>query len=269
MMDSMEVLTRHRVKVAGQPDGPPLVFAPGYGEYQRMWRFLAPTFEDHFRTVLFDVIGADQGSPDGYPADRYESLHGYADDLRQIARALDLRGATLVGHSVGAMIGVLTALAEPDRFTRLVLIGASPRYLDDDGYRGGFSRADVDGLLNAIDSNYLGWSRDTAPAVMANAARPELAAELVESFTRTNPRIALQFARATFLSDHRDDLRHIDVPTLVLQCSADVMVPTSVGHYLHDHIADSRFELLEAEGHFPHLSAPRPTLAAVRRFLPG
>lgn len=263
----MDLLARHRVRVAGPAQAPPVVFAPGYGEYQQMWRFIAPVLETEHRTVLFDVIGADQGTVDGYPPERYGSLHGYADDLRQIADLLDLRGATLVGHSVGAMIGILAALERPERFDRLVLIGASPRYLDDEGYRGGFSAADVDGLLTAIDSNYLGWSRATAPSVMANPGRPELAAELVESFTRTNPRIALQFARATFLSDHRADVRRIRVPTLVLQCSADVMVPVPVGRYLHEQIAGSEFELLHAEGHFPHLSAPQPVLAAVRRFL--
>lgn len=262
-----DILARHRVTVSGRAGGQPLVFVPGYGECQQMWRFITPSFEADHRVVLFDVLGEEHCAIDGYPAKRYESLYGYAADLIEIVQALDLTGATLVGHSVGAMIGLLAANAEPGRFTRQVLIGASPRYLNDVGYHGGFTDAAIHGLLNAIDSNYLGWSAATAPTVMGNPDRPELAAELAGSFARTNPRIAAQFARATFLSDHRPEVARVRVPTLVLQCSADVMVPTTVGEYLHRHIAGSYFQMLDATGHYPHLSAPRPTIEAVHRFL--
>ncbi|GAA1654704.1 alpha/beta hydrolase [Actinoplanes couchii] len=244
-----------------------MVFVHGYGEYQHMWRFITPEFEKDHRTVLFDIIGEDQGTVDGYPSERYGTLHGHADDLLRILRALDLHQVMLVGHSVGGMIGALAAIEEPERFAGLVMITASARYVDDDGYTGGFSRADIEGLLDAIDSNYLGWSRATAPTVMADGTRPELTEELVQSFARTNPRIALQFARATFLSDHRDDLPRITLPTLVLQCTADAMVPASVGDHLHEHIPGSRLEILSATGHFPHLSAPGPTVQAVRAFV--
>lgn len=235
-----------------------MVFVHGYGEYQHMWRFITPEFEDDRRTVLFDIIGEDQGTVGGYPPERYGTLRGHADDLLDILRALDLQQVMLVGHSVGGMIGALAAIEEPERFAGLVLITASPRYVDGDGYTGGFSRTDIEGLLDAIDSNYLGWSRATAPTVMAHGSMPELTEELVQSFARTNPRIALQFARATFLSDHRADLARINLPVLVLQCTADAMVPSSVGDYLHDNIPGSRLQVL---------SAPAPTVQAVRAFV--
>ncbi len=244
-----------------------MVFVHGYGEYQHMWRFITPEFEDDRRTVLFDIIGEDQGTIDGYPPERYGTLHGHADDLLRILHALDLHQVILVGHSVGGMIGALAAIEEPERIAALIMITASPRYVDADDYTGGFSRTDIEGLLDAIDSNYLGWSRTTAPAVMADGSMPELTEELVQSFARTNPRIALQFARATFLSDHRDDLARLELPVLVLQCTADAMVPPSVGDYLHEHIPGSRLQILNATGHFPHLSAPAPTVEAVRMFV--
>ncbi len=244
-----------------------MVFVHGFGEYQHMWRFITPEFEEDRRTVLFDILGDDQGAVNGYPPERYGTLRGHADDLLRILRALDLHQVMLVGHSVGAMIGALAAIEEPERFAGLVMITASARYVDDDGYVGGFSRADIEGLLDAIDSNYLGWSRATAPTVMADGSMPELTEELVQSFARTNPRIALQFARATFLSDHRDDLALLKLPVLVLQCTADAMVPASAGDYLHEHIPGSRLQVLSATGHFPHLSAPAPTVEAVRAFV--
>jgi sigma-B regulation protein RsbQ len=262
-----DVLTRLDVRLLGARTQPPLLFVPGYGGNQTMWRFLTPAFEHRHRIVLYDVLGPHAASLTGYRDDRYAGLPGYADDLLEICRALDLTGVTLVGHSVGAMIALLATVREPGRFAGLVMIGASPRYLDDGDYHGGFSRAAIDELLDAIDSNYLGWSSTIAPQAMATPERPDLADELTRSLTRVNPRVAMQFAEATFLSDHRADLAEVTVPTSVLQCRADTIVPLSVGRYLHRHIAGSTYEVLNGTGHFPHLSAPRQTTAAVRSFL--
>jgi sigma-B regulation protein RsbQ len=184
-----------------------------------------------------------------------------------ICRELDLRDVIFVGHSVSAMIGVLAAVEEPERFSKLVLVGPSPRYIDDDDYVGGFTEADIDGLLDSLASNYLGWSSAMAPAIIGNSDRPELGQELTESFCRADPAIARHFARVTFLSDNRADLERLRTPCLVLQCTDDAIAPTAVGDYVHAHLRDSRLVRLAATGHCPNLSAPQETIAAIAAFL--
>jgi sigma-B regulation protein RsbQ len=262
-----DVVTRHNVTVGGVPDGQPMLFAHGFGCDQHMWRHLAPRFADRFRTVLFDHMGAGRSDLSGYEPGRYATLDGYADDVLRICEALDLRDVVFVGHSVSAMIGVLAANREPDRFAHLVLIGPSPRYIDDDGYTGGFQPGDIDELLDSLDSNYLGWSSAMAPVIMGNPDRPELGAELTESFCRTDPEIQRHFARATFLSDNRADLAAVRVPCLVLQCSDDVIAPDVVGRYVHERLPDSSFVQLDATGHCPNLSAPDETADAIAAYL--
>jgi sigma-B regulation protein RsbQ len=266
---AVDVLTRNNVTVAGPQDGRVMLFAHGFGCDQHMWRYVAPAFEDRYRTVLFDYVGAGASDLSAYDPDRYDSLDGYARDVLEICAALDVHDAVFVGHSVSAMVGVLAAGAEPDRFGALVLIGPSPRYIDDDDYIGGFGAGDIDALLESLDSNYLGWSTQMAPVIMANADRPELGAELTESFCRTDPEIQKRFARATFLSDNRSDLGKVSVPTLVLQCSDDVIAPDTVGTYVHEHIPGSRLIKLAATGHCPNLSAPGETANAIEAFLAG
>jgi sigma-B regulation protein RsbQ len=232
-----------------------------------MWRFVAPRFEDDFRVVLFDHVGAGRSDPSAYDADRYSSLSGYADDVLQICRELELTDVIFVGHSVSAMIGVLAALAEPERFAKMVLIGPSPRYVDDEGYRGGFSAEDIEELLGSLESNYLGWSSAMAPVIMGNPDRPELGEELTESFCRTDPAIARRFARVTFLSDNRADLSRVPVPTLVLQSRNDAIAPLDVGTFVFQAIPDSSLVVLESTGHCPNLSAPNATVEAMAAFL--
>ena len=262
----MTVLTRNNVRVSGLPDGRPIVFAHGFGCDQHMWRFVAPAFEQTHRVVLFDLVGAGGSDTSAYDPQRYGSLRGYAQDVLEICAELDLRDTVLVGHSVSAMIAVLAAAEEPDRFAGLVLVSPSPRFLDDDGYVGGFTRSDIEGLLDSRDSNYLGWAAAMAPVIMGNDERPELGAELTSSFCRTDPAIARQFARVTFLSDNRDDLARVRTPSLVLQCSQDALAPVAVGEYVAGRIPDSRLVVLTATGHCPNLSAPEETVAAVRAF---
>jgi sigma-B regulation protein RsbQ len=265
----MTVLTRNNVVEQGQPQGRPLLFAHGFGCDQNMWRYVWPRFADDYRVVLFDHVGAGGSDLSAYDPDRYSSLRGYAEDVLEICRELDLRDVVLVGHSVSAMIGVLAAAAEPDRFARLVLVGPSPRYIDDDGYAGGFSREDIEGLLDSMDSNYLGWSSQMAPVIMGNEDRPELGEELTNSFCRTDPEIARSFARVTFLSDNRADLAKVGVPALVLQCSDDAIAPEAVGRYVAEQMPGGRFAMLDAVGHCPNLSAPEETAAAIEEFLRG
>jgi sigma-B regulation protein RsbQ len=244
-----------------------MIFAHGFGCDQNMWRYVAPAFADEYRIVLYDHVGAGGSDLAAYSADRYADLHGYAEDLVEILSEINARGAVFVGHSVGAMIGVLAAIAAPEHFARLVLVGPSPRYIDDEGYRGGFSESDIAELLESLDSNYLGWSSVMAPVIMGNSDRPELGAELTNSFCRTDPAIARQFASVTFLSDNRGDLAAVPVPCLVLQCSDDVIAPTEVGEYVHQQLPQSDLVLLKATGHCPNLSAPDETVAAIRTFL--
>ncbi|MEO7979871.1 MAG: alpha/beta hydrolase [Sporichthyaceae bacterium] len=263
----MDVLQRNNVTASGVPDGPALVLAHGFGCDQNMWRYVAPAFEATHRVVRFDHVGAGGSALSAYDVDRHATLGGYADDVVEILAALDLTDSVFVGHSVSATIGVLAAARAPDRIGRLVLVGPSPRYIDDEMYTGGFTQADIDGLLESLDSNYLGWSSAMAPVIMGNPDRPELGSELTNSFCRTDPEIARRFARVTFTSDNRADLAGVSVPTLVLQCSDDVIAPETVGRYVHEHIAGSTFVMLDATGHCPNLSAPAETVAAISSFL--
>jgi sigma-B regulation protein RsbQ len=247
-----------------------MVFAHGFGCDQAMWRFVAPDFEVDHRVVLFDHVGAGRSDLTAYDPEKYGSLRGYASDIVEICRELDLSDVVLVGHSVSAMIGVLALQESPELFGALVMVGPNPRYVNDGDYVGGFSRSDIAGLLDALDSNHLGWSAQMAPVIMGNhPENPELTEELTNSFCRTDPDIARQFARVTFLSDNRADLATVAVPTLVMQCSEDVIAPDVVGRYVHQAVPGSTFTQLAAVGHVPHLSAPKETTAAIRDFLPG
>lgn len=262
----MSVLKRHHVTMAGTGQQP-MLFAHGFGCDQSMWRFVAPAFEEAYRVILFDHVGAGHSDLSAYDSARYRTLDGYADDVVAICHELDLMNVVFVGHSVSAMIGILAAIKAPERFAKLVLVGPSPCYINDGAYVGGFERADIDELLEALDANYLGWSSSMAPVIMGNADRPELGQELTNSFCRTHPEIAKHFAHVTFLSDNRADLPKLTTPSLILQCSQDVIAPEAVGHYLHQTLADSRLVLMQATGHCPNLSAPQETIAAMKTFV--
>jgi sigma-B regulation protein RsbQ len=263
----MTATERNNVVERGNPTGRPMVFAHGFGCDQNMWRYVWPAFEDDHRVVLFDHVGVGGSDTSAFDPRRYDSLSGYAEDVLEICRELDLTDVVFVGHSVSAMIGVLAAAVEPERFARLVLVGPSPRYIDDEGYTGGFTQADVEGLLDSLDSNYLGWSATMAPVIMGNADRPELGEELTNSFCRADPEIAKHFARVTFMSDNRADLAGVDTPSLVLQCSHDAIAPEAVGAFVDSELPDSRLVHLAASGHCPNLSAPDETVAAIREFI--
>ena len=263
----MRVLTRNHVVEHGPRDAQPVLFAHGFGCDQSMWRYVWPAFADEYRVILFDHVGFGHSDHSAWDPHKYASLEGYAEDIVEICRDLELTDVVFVGHSVSAMIGILAAAAEPDRFQRLVLIGPSPRYIDDEGYTGGFTREDIDGLLESLDSNYLGWSSTMAPVIMGNEDRPALSEELTNSFCRTDPEIAAHFARVTFLSDNREDLSRVATPSLVLQCAQDAIAPEAVGEYVHDRLPNSRFVALNATGHCPNLSAPEETVASMKAFL--
>lgn len=260
---------RLNVTVSGVPDGQPMMFAHGFGCDQHMWRHVAPAFADTFRIVLFDYPGCGRSAPSAWDPDRHSTLEGYAAEVTAVVRELDLRDVVFVGHSVSAMIGALAVIEDPERFDRLVMVGPSPRYVDDPdtGYVGGFAADDIEELLDSLASNYLGWSAAMAPAIVGNPDRPELGEELAESFCRMDPKIAKQWAEVTFLSDSRVDLPRVPVPTLVLQCREDVIAPVAVGEYVQRALPSSELVLLEATGHCPNLSAPAETVRAIHDFV--
>ena len=263
----MDVLVRNNVKVAGHGTQP-MLFAHGFGCDQNMWRFVAPAFADDYKLVLFDYVGSGKSDLSAYDAERYATLDGYAQDVLDVIHALELSDVVFVGHSVSAMVGVLAARQEPARFATLIMIGPSPRYLNDPpDYTGGFERSDIEGLLDTMDKNYIGWANYLGPAIMANADRPELGQELTESFCSTDPVIARRFAEATFFADNRRDLAELRVPSLILQCSEDIIAPNEVGEYVHRELPGSTMRLMQATGHCPHMSAPEETIALVREYL--
>lgn len=269
-MEISEISTKKRnnVKIFGNGTQP-MLFAHGYGCDQSMWRFVYPSFEEEYKVILFDHVGAGNSDHNFYSEDKYNSLEGYAEDILEICDELNLQDVILVGHSVSAMIAVLAGIEDPERFSHLILVSPSPRFINEEGYVGGFNKEDIDELMDALDSNYLGWSANIAPVIMGNPERSELGEELTNSFCRTNPEIAKHFARVTFLSDNREDLRRVKISTLVLQCSEDVLAPREVGEYVHKNIENSVFQLLEATGHCPNLSAPEETIAAMKKYLSG
>ncbi|MEP6959872.1 MAG: alpha/beta hydrolase [Nitrospirota bacterium] len=263
----MNVLKRHNVNVTGPHDRTAIVFAHGFGCDQNMWRYVAPQFAHDHQVVLFDYIGAGGSDLSHYHPSRYSTLAAYADDVLAIVRELDFKHSIFVGHSVSAMIGVLATIKEPERFDKLVLICPSPRYINDGEYVGGFEASDIEALLESLESNYLGWSSTMAPVIMGNADRPELSQDLSNSFCRMDPTIAENFARVTFLSDNRRDLPHVRAKTLILQCSADVIAPLEVGHFVQNRIPNSKLVVMNATGHCPNLSAPYETVGEIKRFL--
>jgi sigma-B regulation protein RsbQ len=262
----MSVIQRNNVKVFGAGTRP-MLFAHGYGCDQNMWRFVARAFESDFKIVLFDHVGAGNSDLRAFDRKKYRTLAGYAEDVLEICQELELDDVTLVGHSVSSMITVLAAIRQPERFENLVLVCPSPRYINDAAYVGGFERQDIDGLLEMVDSNYLGWASSIAPVIMGNPERPELTMELQNSFCRTDPQIAKFFARVTFLSDNRADLRKVRTRTLILQCSIDAIAPFEVGDFVHREIPNSQLTVMKAAGHCPNLSAPEETISAMQAFL--
>jgi len=262
-----DILLRNNVKVLGEGTQP-ILFAHGFGCDQNMWRLIVPAFSADYRVILFDYVGAGKSDWSAYTPERYSSLDGYAQDVLEICEALDLTEVIFVGHSVSGMIGVLAAIQAPERFADLILVSPSPSYLNDlPDYRGGFERAELEGLLALMDKNYMGWANMLAPLVMQNADRPALTQELEQSFCSTDPVIARRFAEVTFFSDNRKDLPNVRVPSLILQSAVDALAPVEVGQYLHRHMPASTLQLMQVTGHCPHMSHPQETIQQIKEYL--
>ncbi|MCC9176696.1 alpha/beta fold hydrolase [Arthrobacter sp. zg-Y750] len=253
----------------GRAHGPVLLFAHGFGCDQGMWEGVLPRFTDEYKVVVFDHVGAGNSDAAAYSPAKYSSLNGYVDDVLELCEELDLQDVTFIGHSVSAMMAIAAAAAAPARLGRVVLVAPSPSYMDhpEDGYEGGFSRADLDDLLESLDTNYLVWAANMAPVIMGNPETPALGAKLEGSFCRVNPTIARQFARVAFLSDVRHLLARVAVPALIMQASSDLLCPEHVGRYLRDGMPQSTLVQMKATGHLPHVSAPDETADIILDFL--
>lgn len=262
----MNAIQRNNVTVKGNGTQV-MLFAHGFGCDQNMWRFVSPAFEENYKVVLFDHVGAGNSDLSAYSTEKYSQLEGYAEDIINICEELELEDVIFVGHSVSSIIGMIASLKSPGLFKSLIMVSPSPSYINDGDYVGGFTREQITELMESLDNNHLGWSITMAPVMMANPERGELAEELTNSFCRSNPDIAKEFARTTFFSDKRDLLPKVNIPTLLLQCSEDVIAPAEVGVYMHENIKDSTLVFMEATGHCPNLSAPEETIAAMKAFL--
>jgi len=261
------ILKRNNVKITGKGTQT-IIFVPGFGCDQNVWRFVAPFFEEDYQVVLFDHVGSGKSITNAYSPSKYSELQGYAQDVLDICATLKLENTILIGHSVGCMIGMLASIQQPDYFERMVMIGPSPCYLNDPSdYMGGFEKADLEGLLDMMEMNYIGWANNFSQVIMGNPERPELYKELEESFCSTDPIIATQFAKTSFFSDNREDLQKVTVPSLLMICSEDAIAPVEVGHYIHSKLPHSTLRLMEATGHCPHLSHPEETIHLIFEYL--
>lgn len=265
-MSGSGTISKNNVKILGK-GRQPIIFAHGYGCDQHMWRFVYPAFLEDYKVILFDHVGAGNSDESYYSREKYNNLRSYAQDLLEICEELELENIILVGHSVSSMIAVLAVNLNPSIFSKLILVTPSPKYINEGDYTGGFEKEDIDGLMDALESNYLGWSAQVAPQIMGNKNKPELGEELANSFCRTNPKIARHFAKVTFMSDNRKDLQKVKIPTLILQCAEDMLAPAEVGQFVKDKIDDSTLIQLTATGHCPNLSAPEETIDAIKNYL--
>lgn len=264
----MNIIDRNNVKVFGKGTQP-MMFAHGFGCDQTMWRYITAAFEEHYKIVLFDYVGCGKSDMSCYDPADYSSLEGYAQDVIDICHALQLRDVILVGHSVSGMIGAMAARQEPHRFSRIIMLGPSACYINDVNYKGGLERNMVEGIIASIESGSGEWPHQLGPVVMGNPDRPELADELISLFCNVAPEVARQFARATFLTDSRASLSGLNVPTLILQCTNDIVAPEEAGAFIHKHVPDSTFIKMKATGHVPQVSAPEETVQIMKSYLGG
>lgn len=263
----MNTLERNNVNVEGD-SGPVLLYAHGFGCNQTMWNRVTPAFKSTHRQVLFDYVGSGQSDMASFDAKRYSSLQGYAQDVLDVCDTLGLRnGVTFVGHSVSCSVGLLASIARPELFDRLVLLGPSPCFLNHaPDYLGGFEREDLEGLLDLMDQNYIGWANYLAPVVSGEAGESPVSGELSNSFCSTDPVVARVLARTTFFSDNRADLPRVSRPCLILQHRNDSLAPVGVGEYVHEHLKGSTLKVLEVPGHCAHMSHPAMVIDAMREY---
>jgi len=267
-MQPINPLQKKNVTVKGNLDSPKtMIFGHGFGTDQRAWFTVAEAFRDEYKQVFYDNSGAGYSDPNAFSPNKYDSLAAYADDLIAICERLQVKDAIMVAHSVSGMVSLIAAVKAPQYFSKLIFVGASPRYINDEGYTGGFSQEDLYALYQTMENNYYAWVSGFAPMVMSNADRPQLAESFARSLSAIRPDIAVSVARTIFQSDCRKELPKLNKPTLLIHCDNDIAVPLAVGRYLHEHIKGSTLDIIKAEGHFPHISAPEEVIGSIKQFL--
>lgn len=264
----VDPLKRNNVTVIGADNtGDTMIFAHGFGTDQTSWKDVYPAFEAGHRIVLYDNVGGGKADPNAFSPNKYDNLQSYANDLLGICDVLNINNAIMVGHSVSGMISLLASIKEPQRFKKMILVGASARYLNDDGYIGGFDQESLNQLYQSMANNYYAWVSGFAPAAMANADNPQLAESFAQTLSAVRPDIAQSVARVIFQSDNRQALNKCTTPTLLLQTKQDIAVPQEAAQYLKDNIPNSELVIVDAEGHFPHISAPQEIVTAIQNFI--
>jgi sigma-B regulation protein RsbQ len=266
-MTRQQIIERNNINVLGRGEQP-LVFAHGLGLDQTSWSLIEPAFQDDYKIILFDHIGCGGSDLSYYDETKYSSLKGYADDLADLCEMLELKNSLFVGHSVSAMIGIIASLQQPSLFDKMIFITPSPHYINDPELDdGSFPKEQLDSIVAEMDHDYAKWVRTNMPLLLHNPDKPEIQKYLTQSFLKVDRKIAKQFAVATFFSDYRKELLKFKVPSLILQCHSDIMSPLQVGDYLHAHLDNNDLRVLDAEGHFPHITDPLKVIDAIKDFL--
>lgn len=266
-MSNQRIIARNNVKIFGEGEQT-LLLAHGFGCDQNMWRFVKSDLGKKYRLVLFDYVGSGKSDLASFSSEKYSALDGYAENIIDVCRALNLEKVTIVGHSVSSMIGLIASIDSPQYFANMVMICPSPCFLNfPPNYFGGFERKDLEELIDLMDKNYIGWANYLAPLVMGSNNSPELIGEMSGSFCSTDPIIARVFAEATFFSDHRDILPKAKHPALVLQSRVDALASPSVGEYVQNNLPNSKMEIIDAEGHCLHMTCPEKIVQQIIDFV--
>lgn len=264
----MNSIEKNNVTITGNPNSEAtLVFGHGFGTDQTYWRFVTKAFSERYKIITFDNVGAGKSAPDVYSNHKYSHLQSYADDIIDLAEELQIKDAVFIGHSVSGITGMLASIKAPELFSRHVFMNASPRYLNDKEYVGGFEQSDLKELYNKMQTNYHAWVSGFAPTFMGNPEKPELAIEFANSLSSLRPDVAYTVCKVIFESDHRKDLIKFNKKSLIIQSIKDIAVPANVGLYLNKNIKDSILYVIDADGHFPHISAPNEVIKALKTFI--
>lgn len=257
----------HNIDILGNGEKR-LLFIHGFASSQETWKWITPAFENDYTLVLVDLIGSGKSDKRAYDEQRYQSLMGYVDDLIEVCDALEMKDTVIIGHSVGGTIGLLLSNKRPDLVKQVQMIGASPRYLNDlPDYIGGFERENIEQILEMMELNYAGWASYLAPVALPEVEGSTHTQYVEASFLSSDPKITYTFLKITLLADYRHLLKEVETDTVILQCSEDSFVPIEAAEYMAQEIKNSHLHVLSAKGHYPHVSHPEETIAAIKRYL--
>ncbi|KVI11628.1 strigolactone esterase D14 [Cynara cardunculus var. scolymus] len=235
-----------------------LVLAHGYGGDQSVWDKLLPQLTQTYQVLVFDwsFSGAIKDPNTLFDPLKYSTYDAFSDDLIALLEELNLDSTVFVGHSMSGMIGCIASIKKPHLFTNLILVASSPRYVNSEGYEGGFDITYIEQLFSSIESNYDEWASGF-PSVVIDKNDQESVKKFEKILKRMKPEIALSTAKTVFLSDHRDILEKVVIPCTIVQTTNDIVVPIQVVEYMKKMIrGESVVEMINTDGHFPQLTAP-------------